>query len=211
MRQIEKIDKAFEYVLLLVGVLASGLFEFSVYLESKELVMKEAPIFLFRAFFTQLSLLVLLWFCSIFVKKTKTRIWLRLSSWAFGTMILRLILVAFVNLGFVGNHAESVEKFWVFNIVSLASSIMLLLALYFILKSYMVPLGKIQYFRSKRWALIIGASWAFFSGISYGITLPSTIELVPIPIQSVFTGLLPLLIGVFAITVFFFSELRRRQ
>lgn len=211
LRQVEKIDKAFQYVLLLIGVLTAALFELSAYLESVGLAPKQSPFFLSRAFFSPLVLLVLMWFCSAFLKKTTTRIWLRLTSWSFGIILLRTIIVAFVNWNFLIDPLSSLGAFLLFNIFSLVSTLLMCVALYFVLKSYMVPLRSIPYFGSRRWALIISTSWAFCGGAIYGFVLISYVSLNVFPLLTVFTGLLPILIGVFILTFFFFSLLGKNR
>ena len=201
MHQIEKIDRAFEYVLLLVGVLAAGIFEFGVYLASEGFIEKQAPIFLFRVLFSSLALTGLLWFCSVIIEKTKFRIWLRLTAWAFGIMILRMILVTFISWGFLSPPSASVIG--VFHLVSGTSSLVTILGLFFIIKSYMVPLSNVSFFRSKRWGLLLGLGWGFSGAINYGLVLVSMVGFEVDLTYVFFTSLLPMAMGLFFITIAF--------
>lgn len=195
MHQIEKIDRSFEYVLLLVGVLVAGIFEFGVYLASEGIIEKQAPIFLFRALFSSMALLVLLWLCSVSIKKTTFRIWLRLTTWAFGILILRMILVAFISWGFLS--PPSARVIGVFHLVSGTSSFATVLVLFLILKSYMVPLRTVSFFRSKRWGLLLGVGWGFGGAINYGLVVVSVVGFKVDLTYVIFTSLLPMAIGLF--------------
>jgi len=204
--QAKKIDRAFEYVLLLIGVFVAGIFEFGAYLASEGVVDKHVPIFFFRALFSSFALLVLFWLASIFIEKIIYRIWFRLSAWAFGILILRLILVMFIGWSFlVPPIPESIIAFF---IVSNASTFAAVLALYFVLRAYMFAFKDISSFRSKRWTLSLSLSWGFIAAINYGIVGVSIFEFVSAT-YDVFSGLLPMAIGLFLITRSFLGHISK--
>jgi len=208
-RQIEKIDKAFEYVLLLTTFLAAGLFELATYLQSQGIGAKQGPLFLSRVFFSQLLLLGLLWVASVAVNEKNKKILMKLTSWGYGIMVLRSMIIAFIDLTFIGNPAASQEAALAFNIASFTSIGIMFLAFYFVLKSYILPLRDIAYYQNRRWALKISLGWALCAGISYGIVFASYIGIYSLPFPTIFTGLLPLEIGTFTFTFLLTSILQK--
>lgn len=148
---VRKIDRAFEIVLLIMGIIAAALFEYISHLASIEVLTLSQVTIFFRRAFLPILIVASLWLLSrTFVVNQILKTWIRILVWTCGIFALRTYLFDFIVLAFfpLGFSPYGMN----FAMLSFAASNLFLILNIAIIYKYMKAMNHVAFFKTRLWS-----------------------------------------------------------